>query len=111
MAVKYARGDVVVLVAPGDFGKPRPAVVVQADIFNENAPSYTVCLFTTELIEAPLIRLTVIPTKQNALKETAQIMTDKIMTVKGERIRQKIGRISELGIRDLDRALRLWLGL
>ncbi len=109
--MNYQRGDIVILVAPGDFGKPRPAVIIQADAFNDEAPSYTVCLFTTELRETPMIRVTVVPTAKNGIKEPAQIMADKVMSVKPERIKQKVGSLSALLMRDLDRSLRLWLGL
>jgi mRNA interferase MazF len=52
------RGDLVLAVARGDYGKPRPAVVVQADLFNPTHASLLVCLLTTELVDAPLFRLT-----------------------------------------------------
>lgn len=109
--MNYLRGEIVVLVAPGDFGKPRPAVIVQADDFNVDPPSYSVCLFTTDLKEVPMIRPTVIPTRANGLRETAQIMADRVITVKADKIKQKIGKLSALHISDLNASLRLWLNL
>ena len=51
------RGDIVLAVARGDYGKPRPAVIVQSDLFNATHASLLVCLLTSELIDAPLFRL------------------------------------------------------
>ena len=55
------RGDIVLAVARGDYGKPRPAVIVQSDLFNPTHASLLVCLLTTELIDAPLFRLPLAP--------------------------------------------------
>ncbi len=62
------RGDVVLVIAPGDYGKSRPAVVVQSDIFNETHASIVVCLLSTDLQDAPLFRLSVEPTDEMVCK-------------------------------------------
>ena len=59
------RGDVVTVAVQGDSGKPRPAVVVQSDLFNETHPSITVLPLTSTIVDAPLIRLTVDPGREN----------------------------------------------
>lgn len=61
------RGDIVLAVARGDYGKPRPAVVVQSDLFNSTHASLIVCLLTSELVDAPLFRLTIPPSPTNGL--------------------------------------------
>lgn len=85
----YQRGDVVICVLSGDYGKPRPAVVVQSDLFNPTHASITVCPITTYVMDAPLFRLSVEPSSENGLKASSQIMVDKISTLKIKKIRQK----------------------
>ncbi|TAM45611.1 MAG: type II toxin-antitoxin system PemK/MazF family toxin [Gammaproteobacteria bacterium] len=105
------RGDIVVAVFPKDYGKPRPAVVVQSDLFNAEHPSITLCPITSELRAMPLFRLGVSPSGKNGLKKRSQIMVDKIITVSTKRLGKVIGELDTDDMRTLDRALRLWLGL
>ena len=105
------RGDIVIVSAPGDYGKPRPAVIVQADLFNDTHASIIVCLLTTDIQEAPLFRLDVEPSESNGLKSPSQIMVDKIVAMKRERIGVAIGKISEDTLISLNRSLTLFLGL
>jgi mRNA interferase MazF len=99
------RGDLVLAVARGDFGKPRPAVVVQSDLFNSTHASLLVCLLTTDRIDAPLFRLTLAATSANGLRETSQIMVDKLLALPRDRIRERIGSV------DNETMLALMLGL
>ena len=105
-----SRGAVVTVAAPGDYGKPRPALVIQSDFFREH-PSITVCLMTSDLRDAPLFRLTVHPSAQNGLRQTSQIMIDKILTVSRERMGVVIGRLEDKHIVAVNRVLALWVGL
>lgn len=107
----FQKGDVVTCVLSGDYGKPRPAVVVQSDLFNETHASITICPLTTHLVEAPLFRLAVVPSAQNGLNKTSQIMVDKISSVKREKLHQKIGVLNLSQLHRLDEALKRWLGL
>jgi mRNA interferase MazF len=85
------RGDLVVVALPGDYGKPRPALIVQADLFNETHASVTVVPVTSTLVDAPLFRLTVEPLRGNGLRSLSQLMVDKVTTVSRARITQTIG--------------------
>ena len=107
----FKRGDVVLCVLSGDYGKPRPAVIIQSDFFNPTHASFTVCPLTTHLLDAPLFRLPLEPTKSNGLKSVSQIMVDKMSTLKREKIGQKIGILEESQIDSLNRAIKLWLDL
>lgn len=102
-------GDVVVCAQNGDYGKPRPAVVVQSDVFNDIHESITIYPMTTYLDEAPLFRLLLSPGKQNGLKTASQIMVDKITTIKRDKIHQKIGALTKDQINKLNEAIMLWL--
>lgn len=111
MEIKLKRGDVVVCSLSGDFGKPRPAVVIQSDLFNLTHSSITLCPITTHLVDAPLFRLNLAPVIQNGLKKPSQIMVDKMATLQREKIRQKIGVLNLLQLHDLTYALQIWLSL
>ena len=103
------RGDIVTLVLPGSYGKPRPGVIVQGDRYAEH-PSITVLPLTTTITELDDIRLTVAPTAENGLREVSQVMSDKIQTVPREKIGQVIGRLGSGEMVAVDRALALFLG-
>jgi mRNA interferase MazF len=105
------RGDVVITTAPGDYGKRRPAVVVQSDLFNPTHGSIVVCPITSELMDASLFRLTVRPEPVNGLKRESQIMVDKMTGLRRDRIKRKAGRLRDSQMAQLDAALRLWLDL
>ena len=105
------RGDVVLAAAPGDYGKPRPAVVIQSDLFNETHPSIVVCPLTTHRIEAPLFRVALEPTRANGLRQSSQVMIDKITTLRRDRLGDPIGRLEAEALVRLDRALAVFLGL
>lgn len=104
------RGAVVTVAAPGEYGKPRPALVVQSDFFREH-PSITLCLITSDLRDAPLFRLTIQPTTDNGLLKPSQIMVDKLVTVSRDKIRDVIGRLEDKSLLEVNRALALWVGL
>jgi len=105
------RGDVVISSAPGDYGKPRPALVVQSDLFNPTHASVVICPITSHLVDAPLFRLSLKPSGGNGLKAESQIMVDKVMAVKRERIGKRIGALTAAEMAGVDVALRMWLDL
>lgn len=103
------RGDLIVIALQGDFGKPRPALVIQSDLFSEH-PTITVLPVTSDIRDAPLVRLTVQPTPENGLRAASQIMVDKAHTVAREKASQKIGRLDSALMVAVNRALALFLG-
>lgn len=105
------RGDVVVVAATGDYGKPRPAVVVQTDAFPVTHASAIICQMTSEFTEAPDFRLTIEPSAQNGLRARSQIMADKPVTVRRARIGKAIGRLDEGDVARLNVALAFVMGL
>jgi mRNA interferase MazF len=105
------RGDLVTVAASGDYGVPLPAVIVQTDVFPEDHPSAIVCQMTSELTEAPDFRLTIDPTPENGLGTRSQIMVDKPVTVRRERLGKRIGRLSADEIARLDAAIAFVMGL
>jgi mRNA interferase MazF len=105
------RGDLVTVAATGDYGKPRPAVIVQTDAFPDNHASVVVCQLTSELADAPDFRVVIDPTPENGLRFASQVMADKPVTVRRERIGQKIGRLGNQDMARLNAALAFVLGL
>jgi mRNA interferase MazF len=105
------RGDVVTVAVAGDYGKPRPAVVVQTDLLNDTHASVVVCLVTSMVLEAPLLRLTVEPSPRNGLHQRSQIMADKLVTVRREKIGPRIGVLEEETMLGLSRALAFVMGV
>ena len=105
------RGDLVLVAMPGDFGKPRPALVVQSDLFNETHSSITIAPVTSTIVDTPLFRVTVEPSRGNGLRLVSQIMVDKITTVRRQRVGQTIGRMEEEIMLRVSRGLALWLGI
>lgn len=105
------RGDLVVVAMPGDYGKPRPALVVQSDLFNETHASVTVLPVTSTIVDAPLFRLIVEPSPANGLRSLSQIMVDKMTTIRTARVGKAIGRLDDSAMQRVNRALALWCGL
>ena len=104
------RGDFVTIAMQGDFGKPRPALVIQSDQFNKHA-TVTVLLVSSTLIAAPLIRVTVQPGEGSGLRQPSQVMIDKAMTVKRDKLGKVIGSASDQVMLEIGRCLAVFLGI
>jgi mRNA interferase MazF len=109
--MEIKRGDVVICAAPGDFGKPRPAVVVQSDLFNGTHSSVVVCLVTSHLEDAPLFRIPVPAGRTTGLKLESQAMVDKVIAIPRSKITGRTGMLPAGPLKEIDNALRLWLEL
>ncbi len=104
------RGDLVTIAMQGDFGKPRPALVVQANLFNENG-SVTVLPITSTLVAASLLRVTIQPSAENGLQKPSQVMVDKAMTVKRDKVGPTFGHIDADAWVEIERCLAVFLGI
>lgn len=104
------RGDLVTIALPGAYGKPRPALVIQSDLFDEH-PSLTILPLTSELRPTPLFRIDVAPDPTNGLRKPSQVMVDKVQTVPREKVGAPIGRLNEATLLAVTRALAVFLGL
>ena len=105
------RGQIIRVALSGDYGKPRPAVLIQADAFMEAHPSIVVCPVTSELRDTPLFRITLEPSRRNGLQKLSQIMVDKVQATRRERIGDPIGELEEEYLIRLNRSLMVFLGL
>lgn len=105
------RGEIWTVSAGGPYaGKPRPAVIVQEDRF-DSTNSITLCVFTTDPTEAPLLRMLVEPTSRNGLSSASRLMIDKVTTVPKARLGKRIGKLHDEDVVRLNRALTVFLGL
>jgi mRNA interferase MazF len=109
--VILAHGDLVTAVIPGDFGKPRPALVVQANPYAEVHASVTVCPLSSHLTGLRLFRVAIAADQVNGLETPSEVMVDKISSLKRDRIRDRIGKLSPSDLGAVGEALRLWLAL
>ena len=108
--MEISRGDLVTTVLAGEYGKPRPVLVVQSDAFSE-LTSLTVLPLTSDLHDWPLFRVTVEPNRQNGLQTLSQIMIDKAATVPHRKIGKRVGQLDSRTMRATDIALARFLGL
>ena len=104
------RGDIVLVAPTGDYGKPRPAVVIQSDRMRAT-DSVLLVLMTSALEDAPIYRLQVEPTSGNSLKRTSQIMIDKVLAMPKHKIGPVIGRLSSDELVALNSMLSAVIGL
>ncbi len=104
------RGDLITVAVSGDYGKPRPALVIQSD-FLADTDSVLVCLVTSTLRDSPLYRLDLPAVGATGLREQSQVMVDKIMAVRRDRCGPVIGRIDSSTMLALNRLLALATGL
>lgn len=104
------RGHLVTIVLQGDFGKPRPALIIQSDYFDAH-PSITVLPVTSDLRDTPLFRILVQPTTANGLQRVSQIMVDKAMTIARDKVGEKFGQLEPETLMEVDRCLALFLGI
>jgi mRNA interferase MazF len=105
------RGDLVIVSLPGDYGKPRPAVVLQNDRLEGRLESYVIALLTTFDEGARILRVEVAPNTENGLRETSRVMVDKLYALPAHRIRQHIGKLDAGSLAKIDRALMIILDL
>lgn len=104
------RGDLVTIATQGDFGKPRPALIIQADQFSAHT-SVTVLPVTSTLVAAPLLRITVQPSSDNGLNKPSQVMVDKAISVKRDKIGPAFGNIDADTLVTIERCLAVFLGI
>jgi mRNA interferase MazF len=109
--VEVKRGDIVLVVVPSELGRPRPGVVVQADEFDERLSAVFICPISSDVQEGLALRPMIEAKQSNGLRLPSQIMTDKMIALRRERVRRVIGRIDKETSERLDRALLVLLGL
>src|ERR1700756_5502243 len=105
-----SRGDLVIVASSGDYGKLRPALIVQSNAIPQSHASVVICPMTSELAEADF-RITIEPGPETGLRVRSQVMADKPVTIRRQRIRQRIGRLGPADMARLNVALAFAMGL
>ena len=104
------RGDLVTIAMQGNFGKPRQALIIQSDQYDEHT-SVTVLPITSTLVAAPLLRITVQPSQRNSLQTASQVMIDKALTVKRDKVGPAFGHLEPDTLVEVERCLAVLLGI
>ncbi len=104
------RGDIVTVAAQGDYGKPRPAVVIQSD-WLAATDSVLVALLTSAVFDAPIYRLRIEATPQTGLKVISDVMVEKILAIPREKCGPRIGRLDESKLIALNHMLSVVIGI
>ena len=105
------RGDIVTVALPGEFGKPRPAVVIQSDLFAGHTTVTVLPVTSTVTQGSPLFRLRLVPSDENGLRTPSDVMVDRTMSVRPNRVGGTIGRLDDADMLRINRALALFLGI
>jgi mRNA interferase MazF len=106
------RGDVVVVASRGAYtSQPRPALVVQADVYNDTHSSITLCPITSDCVDAPLFRVALPPGERTGLQVPSQVMIDKVVSIPREAVGPVIGTCDLAEMEHVGAALRGWLAL
>ncbi len=105
-----SRGALVTVALQGDHDKPRPALVIQSDLFSGTATAVMLPMSST-LVETPLGRVTVEPTETNGLRAASQVMVDKPIAVPTHKIGPAFGRLDDAALLEVSRALALFVGI
>lgn len=104
------RGELWTVAGGVYASKPRPALIVQDDLFAGTA-SVTVAPLTTTLVDAPLLRVPVSADGPTGLQHESQVMIDKITTVRRGNVGTRVGRLAPESLVEVERALLAFLGL
>lgn len=105
------RGEIWTASAGSGYaGKPRPVVIVQDDRFEATA-AVTICAFTTDPTNAPLLRIPIEANETSGIREPSRIMVDKVSTIPRSKLGEQIGRLSAAEMTAVSRALVVFLGL
>jgi mRNA interferase MazF len=104
------RGDIIIVAPPSPFNKPRPALIVQAFLFDQSE-KLTVALISSDLTHSHGFRIPIAPTASNGLRKPSEILVDHLQTVDIGRVGGFAGQVDEATMREVDTALRIFLGL
>ena len=104
------RGELWTVAGGINSSKPRPALIVQDDLFG-TLESMTVAPLTSTLTDASLIRVRIPSSDLSGLDRTSDVMVDKLTTVRCANIRDRVGRLSSAQLVDVERAMLMFLGL
>jgi mRNA interferase MazF len=104
------RGDLITVALHGDAGKPRPALVIQADHFVD-LPTLVVLPLTSTLLDLPLVRVTIEPSPATGLHQRSQVMISRPQIMPRAKASRVIGRVDDAALLEVTRRLGVLLGI
>ncbi len=105
------RGDLAIAVAPGDYGKPRPVLILQSDAFGDTASVIVALITSDQRSTAALFRKSIMPSDQNGLREPSDVMIDKLVTLPRSKVAKVIGHLNSTEMTEITSALAVFLGM
>ena len=105
------RGDLITIALQGEHGKPRPALVIQSDLFANLTSTITIALLTSTEIDVPLMRVRVEPSETNGLRKPSYVMIDQVFSAHSRRCGAVFGHLDDADMLAVNRALALFLGI
>ena len=105
------RGDLVTVALQGEHGKPRPALVIQSDLFTNLTSTVTVALLTSAALDIPIFRVPIEPSETNALRTRSFVMVDQTFSASTRRFGDAFGHLDDADMLAVNRALALFLGI
>ena len=105
------RGDLVTVALQGEYGKPRPALVIQSDLFANLTSTVTVALLTSAALDIPIFRVPIEPSETNALRTRSFVMVDQTFSASTRRFGDAFGHLDDADMLAVNRALALFLGI
>lgn len=104
------RGDLITVAVQGDHGKPRPALIVQADEM-AGVDTVLVALLTSNREGIGAFRIEIAPSPANGLRLDSVVMLDKITMVLRGKCGPVIGRLLPEEMNPVEAGLMLVFGL
>jgi mRNA interferase MazF len=104
------RGDLIIAVLPGNYGKPRPCVVVQSNRLAA-LDSIILCPLTSDIGTSGPTRLPVEATLETGLETSSLVMVDKVTAVSRSRCREHIGVVDPVLMQQINARLAFVIGL
>lgn len=106
------RGEIWFVAGGVYAAKPRPAVIVQDDLFDATR-SVIVAPMTSALLDAPLIRIRITGGngRLSGLDHDSDVMIDKLTTVRRSNVHARVGRLTAEQVVEVERAMMAFLGL
>jgi mRNA interferase MazF len=105
------RGDIAIVAAPGDYGKPRPALVLQSDLFEESESVVVALITSDQRPKAPLFRKPIRPSDENGLRHPSDVMLDKLVSLPRRKMSKAVGRLTDTEMAEISASLALFLGM
>ena len=105
------RGDLVTVALQGEHGNPRPALVIQSDLFANLTSTVTIALLTSAELDIPILRVPIEPSETNGLRTRSFVMIDQTFSASTRRFGDVFGHLDDADMLSVNRGLAVFLGI